>query len=376
MSVNHYNRKENMWIVENQVVNCSRSGFYRQPTSKEQVAFRSCNLKSVNGHPLLLNRSCSNLSQNYILPKKQYTVVYVIKKGYFNLVRHLLDLGVNADYVSEKDDHQLRTPLILCTFIRDEKWAFNLAQNLLSVGASMKKVDKNRLTPIHYCCAFGHDKLLELFLNSLDFDILESLDINGNSCMHYALRSHNLRCVQLIIRKYTNTFEEKMVAPNATSNVNEKINSENHFGLRPIDLTEEIDDKNQHNNIYSGTSKLADCRNVLIDFLCIEYVAKMRKEVTDQFKQTMEAREREHVPMLSAAKFATAEKYSAKKFTSSASGKFATKKLENGLLTQQDETKMNEKIFFKTQQQKNSQILPSFEVSQELIRINNSAKKK
>jgi hypothetical protein len=207
-----------------------------------------------------------NAYDDQIVTKKQYTLVYVIKKGYFNLVRSLLKSGSEPNHVELKDDLQMRSPLILSTFIKDEKWSFNVAQNLLEYGASLKITDVNRLNGLHYCCAFGNEKLLNLFLNSLDFDITNSLDMNGNSCMHYALRSHSLSCVQLLLENYyTNLKDPDLIL--------KKINQKNIFGLKLSDLEEEIDEIKRSNSfyftnkIYSGNNKLSECKNAVLDFL-------------------------------------------------------------------------------------------------------------
>jgi hypothetical protein len=227
---------------------------------------------------MTLTRSSSSLSQGSpFIPKKQYTVVYVIKKGYFNLVRHLLDLGVDPNYVSDKDDSQMRSPLILATFIRDDRWAFNVAQNLLEYGASLRQTDLNHLTAIHYCCAFARPHLLELLLNSLDFDLSKSVDTNGNSCIHYAMRSHSLKCLQLLIKKYNSYYMTSPVPYYESESLNEKLNFRNKLGLRPIDLGEEIENE-AHNFVYSGRDSLRTCRSTLVEFLSIECVAKLRRE--------------------------------------------------------------------------------------------------
>lgn len=191
-------------------------------------------------------------------PKSQgrlkYTLTYVIKKGYFNLVRCLLSFGVDPNKADDKETLQ-RTPLIYCTFIRDHQWSITVARNLLEHGASLKKTDSRRLTPIHYCCAFGKHDLLELFLNSLDFDLDKSVDQNGNSCLHYAVRSHNLKCVRLLIDKLK------------TSHMTSHIDVPNKFGLRASQIKEDFDQPPKLNTTYSGLDSLDSCLKELNDFV-------------------------------------------------------------------------------------------------------------
>jgi len=198
-------------------------------------------------------------NQNLNEPLERFTISYVIKNGYFNLVRYLLSVGVDPNHVSSKDvtNPDLYTPLIYCTFIKDEKWSLSIAQNLLEHGADLKKTDIHKLTPIHYCCAFGLTNLLSLFLNSIDFDLSKSLDKNGNNCMHYAIRSHNLQCVNLIIKKFQ---------PNE---MYKRIDAKNLLKLKPSQIEDEKDFNSikYFNYKFSGTDSLQVCKDTLLDFI-------------------------------------------------------------------------------------------------------------
>lgn len=190
----------------------------------------------------------------------RYTTTYVIKKGYFNLVRCLLCLGADPNYVDEKEINN-RTSLIYTTFIKDNRWAENVAYTLLEHGADLKKSDSKGLTPIHYCCTFGRDALLKIFLQSVDFDLSCSLDLNGNSCMHYAIGSGNVKCVNLLIRKFT------------SSSFTKKINLENRFGLKPIDI---------HNEEF--VTNIEECKQCLVNQINLSNKIKI-----GEFKAKLEA---------------------------------------------------------------------------------------
>jgi hypothetical protein len=179
-----------------------------------------------------------------IYSKPKYTLAYVVRKGYFNLVRYLLNHGVDPNQLDDTDKTR-RTSLIYCTFIKDDEWAISIAQNLLEFGASLKKADIKQLNPLHYCSTFGKEKLLEVFLNSLDFDFLNAVDLHGNTCLHYAIKFRNLGCLRLLLNKFRQY------------NVKD-IELENYYGLLPTDIlnlnerfeirnndrvTKEIDDK-------------------------------------------------------------------------------------------------------------------------------------
>jgi hypothetical protein len=213
---------------------------------------------SSNSFNSLKTKQQQQSNQNLNEPLERFTISYVIKNGYFNLVRYLLSVGVDPNHVSkDATNPDWYTPLIYCTFIKDEKWAISIAQNLLEHGADLKKTDKNKLTPIHYCCAFGLPNLLNLFLNSIDFDLSKSFDKNGNNCMHYAIRSHNLSCVNLIIKKYQ---------PNE---MYKRIDLKNSLKLKPSQIEDEKDFNSikYFNYKFSGIDSLQVCKNTLIDFI-------------------------------------------------------------------------------------------------------------
>ena len=192
----------------------------------------------------------------------KYTITYVIKHGYFNLIRYMLSLGVDPNYVNEKEDF-MRTGLILCTFIKDEQWSLNVAHNLLEHGALLNKTDSRYLNAIHYCCAFGREKLLEVYLNSLDFDLSKALDLNGNSCMHYAIYSHNFNIVNMLIKKYRHF--------NMT-----RVNLRNVFGLRPSDVEDEKEEEiNKQQLPFVGNNKIIECKRVLMSL--VKYFDDLRE---------------------------------------------------------------------------------------------------
>ena len=196
----------------------------------------------------LLNNSSKHQSLD------RFTLIYALKKGYFNLAQHLLNLGVDPNLADDSDSFK-RTPLIYCTFIREERWALTIAQNLLEHNADLRRGDSRHLTPLHYCCAFGLDALLKLFLNSLDFDLSKSLDVNGNNCMHYAVRSRNLNCIRLIVSK----CKQKRIL---------SINITNKYGLRPSDLEDEDKlGRVKQIGIYPGKDSLESCKTAVVKFM-------------------------------------------------------------------------------------------------------------
>jgi ankyrin repeat protein len=71
---------------------------------------------------------------------KYFNVPYAVQNGYFRCVRYLLELS----YDPNERDNQLRTPLILCSYVENDRWSLSLAQNLLEKGAKIALEDHAR----------------------------------------------------------------------------------------------------------------------------------------------------------------------------------------------------------------------------------------
>lgn len=74
-----------------------------------------------------------------VLPR-YFNVPFAIQHGYFRCIRYLLELN----YDPNERDGQLRTPLILCSYVEDDRWSLSLAQNLLEKGAKIALEDHAR----------------------------------------------------------------------------------------------------------------------------------------------------------------------------------------------------------------------------------------
>lgn len=71
---------------------------------------------------------------------KHFNVPFAIQHGYFRCVRYLLELS----YDPNERDNQLRTPLILCSYVENNRWSLSIAQNLLEKGAKIALEDHAR----------------------------------------------------------------------------------------------------------------------------------------------------------------------------------------------------------------------------------------
>ncbi|XP_069127345.1 kinase D-interacting substrate of 220 kDa-like [Argopecten irradians] len=131
----------------------------------------------------------------------------IIKLEYFQQVRFFIDLGIEM----EKTDENGRTPIMLCPLMEPEVWGTGIARLLIEKGASLENCDKYGMTVLHLACIYTRVELARVFLNAIDFDLLEQ-DKWGNTALHYAVRSGNLNLVKVITQaqwKYKFAFDKK-----------------------------------------------------------------------------------------------------------------------------------------------------------------------
>ena len=86
------------------------------------------------------NDNHSDRSHTTATIPKHFNVPFAIQNGYFRCVRYLLELN----YDPNERDNQLRTPLILCSYVENDRWSLSIAQNLLEKGAKIALEDHAR----------------------------------------------------------------------------------------------------------------------------------------------------------------------------------------------------------------------------------------
>jgi ankyrin repeat protein len=121
----------------------------------------------------------------------------VIKNGYFQQVRFLVDHGVDLD----QRDEERRTALMLCAFIEPEAWGVGICRLLIENGATLFLKDRYGLNAFHYAVIYERLDLVRVYLKAIDFNLNEG-DKQGNTALHYAVRSGNASITRLIAQMY------------------------------------------------------------------------------------------------------------------------------------------------------------------------------
>ncbi|XP_032219682.1 ankyrin repeat and SAM domain-containing protein 3 [Nematostella vectensis] len=114
--------------------------------------------------------------------------------------RLLLDIETDPN----TPDHDSRTPLMLACFIDKEHIGLRVTKMLLEKGAKVNKKDKHGRTALSYAAMNGRDKIVQILLEDIEYDI-NCPDEIGNTPLMYAAMSGNaaaLRPILAVLLKY------------------------------------------------------------------------------------------------------------------------------------------------------------------------------
>jgi hypothetical protein len=152
----------------------------------------------------------------------QRSLLYCFEKGYFSRIRHLLQTGIDA----RECDNEGRNGLMYCCFINNDSWAQNIAMTLIEYGAKIDDQDQRGLNALHYAIITQRLILIRRYLASLDFHLNQTVDIYGNTCLHYACSTGNPDVVRLIL--------------NAMKRYSIDLTIQNHAGLSAYDVARHL----------------------------------------------------------------------------------------------------------------------------------------
>ena len=128
----------------------------------------------------------------------------LIQYGFLAEARQLIDQADMNDILYEEiNDSVHELPLLIyCTLINNENSAYNLCISLIEKGYNVNLTDINGLCALNYAIIFDRAKLVELFLNTFDFNLNRLHDRYGNSILHYVFAKNNDNIISLFTNMY------------------------------------------------------------------------------------------------------------------------------------------------------------------------------
>jgi len=123
-----------------------------------------------------------------------------IKNSRVHQTRLLLEIGTNPNLT----DSDSRTPLMHACLIDKQNIAVRIVRMLVDRGAKISTKDKHDRTALSYACMTGKEKVVEILLEDIEYDI-NAKDEDGNTPLMYAAMAGNataLRTLLQVLVKY------------------------------------------------------------------------------------------------------------------------------------------------------------------------------
>ncbi|CAF0987521.1 unnamed protein product [Brachionus calyciflorus] len=255
------------------------------------------NIKSsIVNRQLPLRRSDLLLKLSFNLSKGHYNFVSELLKS--KLEKQNFDFEIDVDETIKVENLQFetnrshkkflfgKTPLILCTYLKENEWAINLSRLLIQNGANVSLRDHlNGCTALHYACSMLKLELIEILLRNTNFSQDNLKDYNGNTPLFYLISSYAYYLVEKINIVYT---EEKFLQVfqiflKYLRHYNLKINAYNRFGLSLYELWNFLFTNNQNlkdNETFNFIGRLLKEENSISETKILKNFnsAKMRYE--------------------------------------------------------------------------------------------------
>jgi len=180
------------------------------------------------------------------------SLLYCFQKGYFSLIRYILESGTGD---ARERDNESRTGLMYCCFIDDDCWAQSIAMTLLEYGAKIEDQDQRGLNALHYAIITQRLILIRRYLSSLDFNLNQTVDIHGNTFLHYACSTGNSDVVRLILNAMKHYSIDITIKNNLGSTAYDVACQLNHDRCQNLLRNELI--LREHHNLPSTKSNLS-----------------------------------------------------------------------------------------------------------------------
>ena len=214
-----------------------------------------------------------NIKSSFTLKRTDLllNLTFNLSKGHYNFVTEILksklydqnDIFININVNDTLDFDHLKsetnnsnkkfllgkTPLILCSYLREKNWAISLTHLLLQNGANICQRDTfNGCSSLHYACAFLRTEIIEFFLRNMNQNINYLKDNNGNSPIFYLIASYacSLNTKEKQTSLDTKVLKTFKIYFNYLKHFNLKINTSNQNGLSLFRLLEFITSNNKY----------------------------------------------------------------------------------------------------------------------------------
>jgi hypothetical protein len=182
----------------------------QEPTISNVRLNESLTIKKLEETSMLQKPLNSNLVRSVLFSK----LTFNLSKGHYLFAYELLKtnsenkqlIGVEANANELVSNQQLwlqfetnqinkkflngKTPLIICSYIKENDWCMTLTRLLYESGASLTLRDStNGCYPLHYACALLKSDQIEFYLSNSDIDLSMTKDFNGNTPLIYFMIS-------------------------------------------------------------------------------------------------------------------------------------------------------------------------------------------
>ncbi|XP_031575419.1 2-5A-dependent ribonuclease-like [Actinia tenebrosa] len=125
------------------------------------------------------------------------SLLMAVKCGRIHQTRLLLDIGTDPNISTDKDS---KTSLMQACFIEKQNIAAKIARMLIDKGAVVSTKDRFKRTALSYACMNGKEKIVEMLLEDIEYDINEQ-DEEGNTPLMYAAMSGNAKALCYMLKK-------------------------------------------------------------------------------------------------------------------------------------------------------------------------------